>query len=201
MQRRTFSREPEKEVAAHFAKDAICNSPSLQSAARSAYKAKKVPRLDGRVLSVSADILSDQASGERYFLTRTLVDDSILENLKADVALYPGMPAQVFFIAGERTVATISCHLSQTQHIKLSERSEGMNFDLGPTLFLILLIAPTLVYDFYYFVKHRKNKDKLPTFSDYWLFYYSKKGWVMNFRPVAFWVFQAVWVLFIFFLF
>jgi len=57
-----------------------------------------------------------------------------------------------------------------------------MNSDLGPTLFLILLIAPTLVYDFYYFVKHRKNKDKLPTFSDYWLFYYSKKGWVMNFR-------------------
>jgi len=71
----------------------------------SAYKAKKVPRLDGRVLSVSADILSDPTNGERYFLTRVLVDDSILENLKADVALYPGMPAQVFFIAGERTVA------------------------------------------------------------------------------------------------
>lgn len=75
-----------------------------------------------------------------------------------------------------------------------------MNFDFGPTLFLVLLIAPTLVYDFYYFVKHRKNKDKLPTFLDYWLFYYSKKGWVMNFRPIAFWVFQAVWVLFILFL-
>ena len=69
------------------------------------YNAKNVPKLDGRVLSVSADILSDQASGERYFLTRTLVDDSILENLKTNVALYPGMPAQVFFIAGERTVA------------------------------------------------------------------------------------------------
>jgi len=69
------------------------------------FKAKKVPRLDGRVLSVSADILSDPTNGERYFLTRILVDDSILESLKADVALYPGMPAQVFFIAGERTVA------------------------------------------------------------------------------------------------
>lgn len=71
----------------------------------SAYKAKKVPKLDGEVLSVSADILTDTATGERYFLARILVDDKVLKDLKADVALYPGMPAQVFFLAGERTVA------------------------------------------------------------------------------------------------
>lgn len=71
----------------------------------SAYKVKKVPKLDGEVLNVSADILSDPATGERYFLTRILVNDDVLHQLKADVSLYPGMPAQVFFIAGERTVA------------------------------------------------------------------------------------------------
>lgn len=71
----------------------------------SAYKAKKVPKLDGEVLPVSADIVFDEATGERYFLTRILVDDSVLKDLKSDVALYPGMPAQVFLIAGERTVA------------------------------------------------------------------------------------------------
>lgn len=71
----------------------------------SAYKAKKVPKLDGEVLHVSADILTDKTTGERYFLARVLVDDNVLNNLKADVSLYPGMPAQVFFLAGERTVA------------------------------------------------------------------------------------------------
>ncbi len=69
-----------------------------------AYNAKKVPKLDGEVLNVSADILNDQATGERYFLARILVDDEKLEELTADVSLYPGMPAQSFFLAGERTV-------------------------------------------------------------------------------------------------
>ena len=71
----------------------------------SAYKAKKVPKLDAKVLTVSADTLQDEVTGERYFAARILVDDSIFEELKADIALYPGMPAQVFLIVGERTVA------------------------------------------------------------------------------------------------
>ena len=71
----------------------------------SAYKAKKVPKLDGQVVNVSGDVLVDEITGERYFLARILVDESILHELKEDVELYPGMPTQVFFLAGERTVA------------------------------------------------------------------------------------------------
>lgn len=71
----------------------------------SAYKAKKVPKLNGEVLSVSADILTEKETGERYFEARVLVEDAVLEDLKADVELYPGMPAQVFFLTGERTLA------------------------------------------------------------------------------------------------
>lgn len=70
-----------------------------------AYKASKVPKLDGEVLSVSGDILADESTGERYFLARVLVDEQQLERLEADVSLYPGMPAQVFLLAGERTLA------------------------------------------------------------------------------------------------
>ncbi|MEM8837216.1 MAG: HlyD family type I secretion periplasmic adaptor subunit [Pseudomonadota bacterium] len=70
-----------------------------------AYKAKKVPKLDGEVINVTGDILTDETTGERYFLARVLVDDSVLDDLKADVSLSPGMPVQVFFIAGGRTVA------------------------------------------------------------------------------------------------
>lgn len=71
----------------------------------SAYKAKKVPKLNGEVMNVSADILTDRETGERYFEARVLVEDAVLQDLKADVALYPGMPAQVFFLTGERTLA------------------------------------------------------------------------------------------------
>lgn len=71
----------------------------------SAYKAKKVPKLDAKVLSVSAGILTDPSTGDRYFSARVLVDDTVFEQLKADISLYPGMPVQVFLIAGERTVA------------------------------------------------------------------------------------------------
>lgn len=71
----------------------------------SAYKAKKVPKLDGTVETVSGDILADPATGERYFLARVVVDRSVLKTLKADVDLYPGMPVQVFFVEGERTFA------------------------------------------------------------------------------------------------
>ncbi|MET0100887.1 MAG: HlyD family type I secretion periplasmic adaptor subunit [Sedimenticola sp.] len=70
----------------------------------SAYKSKKVPKLDGLVLNVSGDILTDEMSGERYFLARVQVDDSIFGLLNDDVDLYPGMPVQVFFLAGERTL-------------------------------------------------------------------------------------------------
>lgn len=71
----------------------------------SAYKERKVPKLDGTILNISADILTDEATNERYFLARVLVDDEILKKLTSDVALYPGMPAQVFLLAGERTMA------------------------------------------------------------------------------------------------
>lgn len=71
----------------------------------SAYKAKKVPKLNGEVLNVSADILTERETGERYFEARVLVEDAVLQDLKAEVELYPGMSAQVFFLTGERTLA------------------------------------------------------------------------------------------------
>ncbi|MEM8794991.1 MAG: HlyD family type I secretion periplasmic adaptor subunit [Pseudomonadota bacterium] len=71
----------------------------------SAYRAKSVPRLDATVTSVSADIFEDERTGEPYFEARLVVDDQLIERLREDVALYPGMPADVFLLAGKRTVA------------------------------------------------------------------------------------------------
>jgi len=71
----------------------------------SAFKAKKVDKLDARVETVSGDLLIDEATGEKYFLTRLRVSDDILATLPNDIDLTPGMPSDVFLIAGERTVA------------------------------------------------------------------------------------------------
>jgi len=71
----------------------------------SAYKVGKVPKLDGRVINVSGDLLSDSNTGQGYFLIRVAIDDAVLETLKDRVDLYPGMLAEVFFLAGEQTVA------------------------------------------------------------------------------------------------
>ena len=69
-----------------------------------AFKAKKVPKLTGEVLSVSADILLDEVSGEQYFLARIKIDEDEINHLKAKITLYTGMPAQAFIITGSRSL-------------------------------------------------------------------------------------------------
>lgn len=71
----------------------------------SAFKAARLDKLAARVETVSADILTDQTTGERYFLVRLNVDKEALAALPPGVNLGPGMPATVFLIAGERTLA------------------------------------------------------------------------------------------------
>lgn len=69
----------------------------------SAYKAKKVPKLTGEVVSVSADSILDEQTGSQFFLARVKIPESELDMLTADVRLYPGMPADIFVVTGSRT--------------------------------------------------------------------------------------------------
>ncbi|MFT6220553.1 MAG: HlyD family type I secretion membrane fusion protein [Rickettsiales bacterium] len=69
-----------------------------------AFSAKKVPKLTGEVLLVSADILLDEATGEQYFLARIKIDENEINKLKEKITLYPGMPAQAFIITGSRSL-------------------------------------------------------------------------------------------------
>ncbi len=68
-----------------------------------AYKEKKVPRINGVLVNVSPDITIDQQTKESYFLARVKIDDKDIKKLKNKVELYPGMPAQVFIINGSRS--------------------------------------------------------------------------------------------------
>lgn len=70
-----------------------------------AYKSKHVPKLDGIVEHVSADVVADPVTGERYFLVRIRVDDGQIARLTENVHLYPGMPVEAFLINQSRTMA------------------------------------------------------------------------------------------------
>lgn len=69
-----------------------------------AYKGKKVPKLNGVVLNVSPDIVIKEETKESYFLARVKVDERDIAKLKNKIELYPGMPAQVFIITGSRSL-------------------------------------------------------------------------------------------------
>ncbi len=86
-----------------------------------AYKQHKVPTLSGRLVYVSADRQQDP-KGEAFFLSRAEIDQEALAAVKG-VTLYPGMPAEVLIINGER--AAIDFFISPiTDSLRRSFREE-----------------------------------------------------------------------------
>jgi HlyD family type I secretion membrane fusion protein len=69
----------------------------------SAYKQRRMPILDGRLIQVSADRLLNERDGAAYYKGLVEVDPIELAELEAGVELYPGMPADVMIKIGERT--------------------------------------------------------------------------------------------------
>ncbi len=64
---------------------------------------KSAPLLRAHVLTLSADTLTDPATGASYYLARIQVDDDELARIADEHVLVPGMPADVLLKAGERT--------------------------------------------------------------------------------------------------
>lgn len=76
--------------------------PGLASQIRlTAYKRAIAPLVDGELTYISADMLQDTRSGDRYFLARAKLSRESLAQWK-DVKLNPGMPAEILIITGER---------------------------------------------------------------------------------------------------
>ena len=67
-----------------------------------AYKRRVVPTVDGVLTWVSADRLTDDRSGEAYYVAYVEIDPESLAEV-GDIRLYPGMPAQVMIATGART--------------------------------------------------------------------------------------------------
>jgi HlyD family type I secretion membrane fusion protein len=71
-----------------------------------AYAGKKVPKLNGKIINISADIMTIEQTKESYFIARVSINKKDIEKLKTKVTLYPGMPAQVFIVTGARSLVS-----------------------------------------------------------------------------------------------
>ena len=72
-----------------------------------AFKQRDLPRVDGRLISVSADRLVDENQGQKmpYYLARVEISGEGTQALtNAKLVLLPGMPAEVLVNTGERTM-------------------------------------------------------------------------------------------------
>lgn len=78
--------------------------------------------VEGKVVSVSEDLLVDQHSGMGYYLARVAVTADGYKKLGSR-RLQPGMPVEVIFLTGERTVFTYLLH-PLTKRIAASMKEE-----------------------------------------------------------------------------
>jgi len=70
----------------------------------SAFKSAKTPKVEGRLIALSADRLSDEKKENSFYLARVEVDQEGLKELtKQGLVLLPGMPAEVLINTGDRT--------------------------------------------------------------------------------------------------
>lgn len=76
----------------------------LQAEVRfSAFKQSKTPKMNGKVIQLSADHLIDEKTGNAYYLARVELTPESRKDLGA-LQLLPGMPAEVLINTGERTL-------------------------------------------------------------------------------------------------
>jgi HlyD family secretion protein len=81
-----------------------------------AYKQRRVPAIDGEVVTVSADRVVEERSGVAYYIARVKLDLSSLPP-GMNVTPYPGMPAEVLIATGpRRAIDYFTSPLTDTWH-------------------------------------------------------------------------------------
>ena len=68
-----------------------------------AYKQRTTPVVEGKVTRVSADAVTDERTGQSYFLATVEVGADQLARVP-NVKLYPGMPVEAAIVTGSRTM-------------------------------------------------------------------------------------------------
>jgi HlyD family secretion protein len=70
----------------------------------SAFNQRTTPELNGKVTRVSADVTSDQRTGQSYYTIRVSMPPAEVARLGAENKLIPGMPVEAFVQTGDRTM-------------------------------------------------------------------------------------------------
>ena len=70
----------------------------------SAWSSRLVPKIPGRVRTVSADRLTDETTHQPYYLARVAIDRPTLQRMAPGVDLIPGMPVEVLVVTERRTM-------------------------------------------------------------------------------------------------
>lgn len=82
----------------------LLNSQMTALVQLTAYKSKLMPKLEGKLINISADAFKNEVNHEIYFKARIAIPETELQKLKADIKLTPGMPVTAFIITGSRTM-------------------------------------------------------------------------------------------------
>jgi adhesin transport system membrane fusion protein len=69
-----------------------------------AYDPSKFGRIDGNVISISADAMSDKQTGEQFYLVDVSLIGTLYEDSGEEVIVLPGMVASIDVLSGKRTI-------------------------------------------------------------------------------------------------
>ena len=69
-----------------------------------AYDPSRFGRIDGKVVSISADATTDNNSGLQYYSVDVSIDGILYENDGSEVTILPGMVASIDVLSGKRTI-------------------------------------------------------------------------------------------------
>ena len=69
-----------------------------------AYDPSKYGRIDGNVLSISADAMADQQTGLQHYLVDVSLTGNLYEDDGEEVVILPGMVASIDVLSGKRTI-------------------------------------------------------------------------------------------------
>lgn len=69
-----------------------------------AYDPSRYGRIDGKVSGISADAISDQQTGQQYYLVDVSIEGALFEDDGKEVTILPGMVASIDVLSGKRTI-------------------------------------------------------------------------------------------------
>ena len=70
----------------------------------SAYDPSRYGRVDGKVISVSADTLTNDQTGQQFYLVGVSIIGTLFEDDGTEVTILPGMVADIDVLSGKRTI-------------------------------------------------------------------------------------------------